>query len=41
MKQEKKGQKMLFVAGLVLGGLAAWVVVAVLETNWKDIFPSQ
>ncbi len=32
---------MLFTIGLILGGAAAWLAIALLETSWEDIFPDQ
>jgi hypothetical protein len=30
---------MLFATGMILGGLAAWLVIKLYETSWEDIFP--
>jgi len=32
---------MLFTIGLILGGCAAWLGIALYDTNWEDIFPHQ
>ena len=32
---------MTFAVGLVLGGMAAWLVVGLFQTSWEDIFPNQ
>ncbi len=32
---------MNFLIGMAIGGMVAWLVIAVLETTWDDIFPEQ
>ncbi|MDR6264969.1 hypothetical protein GGE09_001972 [Roseobacter sp. N2S] len=32
---------MSFLIGMAIGGMAAWLVIAVMETTWEDIFPDQ
>jgi len=32
---------MMFAIGLILGGLAAWLAIKLIETNWKDVFPGR
>ena len=32
---------MLFTIGLIAGGFAAWLAIALYQTSWEDIFPEQ
>jgi hypothetical protein len=32
---------MSFLIGISAGAIVAWIAIAVLETNWEDIFPEQ
>ncbi len=32
---------MAYAIALLAGGLAAWLLLAVYETTWEDIFPEQ
>ncbi len=32
---------MFFATGMILGGLAAWLVIKLYETRWEDIFPNR